>query len=294
MPLLVPRHYAPRAALAARGVHCLTPEAGAPRGLRVGIINLMPAAERYEPLLLSALGRGPELVEPAFIRLRGHAYESSDAEHLAAHYHTYEDTLEAAPLAGLILTGAPVEELAFDEVRYFPELQRILHRSREQLPSTLGLCWGGMALAHLLGLEKGLYPRKLFGRFALKALPTAGANLAGEGQIWCMQSRHAGIGDDVIERAAGRGEVAPLAHSAHGGYSVFVSSDQRYVMHLGHPEYDRARILFEYRRDLDKGRGDVPSPEGVDPNAPDEQLPCHGPEFFSRWLASLASHPTKR
>ena len=293
MPLLLPSQYAPRAALEARGVHCLMRSETSVPSLRVGIINLMPVAQRYEPLLLAALAGAGALIEPAFIRLRTHVYESSDAEHLCRHYQAYDEAIGAAPLSGLILTGAPVEELSFDEVRYFPELARILRHSREQHASTLGLCWGGMALAHLLGLEKQLYSHKLFGRFALQALASPGQNLAGEGQVWCMQSRHAGYRDELVERAAARGLVTPLAHSVDASYSIFASTDQRYVIHLGHPEYDRARILFEYRRDVDKGRSDVRVPAGIDVDAADEQLPCHGTTFFSRWLTSLAPTPTR-
>lgn len=292
MPLILPRHYAPRAALEARGAQCVTRDPGGARGLRVGVINLMPVAQRYEPLLLSALAASDALLEPVFIRLRTHAYESSDAEHLASHYLTYEEASAEAPLSGLILTGAPVEELEFAQVRYFAELAAILEHSRARVASTLGLCWGGMALAHLLGLPKQLYPDKLFGRFPLRPLPNA-AELVGD-EPWCMQSRHAGIDDTAIERAAAQGVVTPLAHSPRGGYSVFQSADTRYVMHLGHPEYDRARILFEYRRDVDKGRSDVPAPEGIDVNADDEELPCHGPVFFSRWLSSLARPQPER
>jgi homoserine O-succinyltransferase len=233
--------------------------------LRVGIINLMPAAEAYEAMLLGAFAQ--HRIAPIWIRLRSHGYASSDAEHLARHYVSYE---RAGALDGLILTGAPVEELAFEQVRYFAELRAILEHARSHVPSTLGLCWGGMALAHLLGIGKRRYDRKLFGVYPL------------DEHGGCAQSRHAGLDQQALRAAVERGIVRVIA-----GDSIVESADRRYLIHLGHPEYTPARLRFEYERDRALGREDVGEPYGVGPHAPSTPLP-HGYVFFARWLAQIA------
>jgi homoserine O-succinyltransferase len=262
--LRLPEAHPARALLEQRGVACLGgTQPYERRALRVGIINLMPSAEAYEPVLLEPLGSGERWVEPVWIRLASHGYQSSDAAHLARFYRGIE---HAGALDGLILTGAPVEELPFEEVRYFPELRGVLERARTTIPRTLGLCWGGMALAQLLGVGKVRFARKLFGVYAL------------EGFGPCAQSRHAGLDPVQLGDAEVRGQVRVLA-----GDTIVESVDGRYLMHLGHPEYTPARLRFEYLRDRELGRGDVGQPHGVSGAPPASPLP-HGYAFFADWL----------
>lgn len=281
--LLLPADYRHRALLAQRGVQCVERRADV---LRVGIVNLMPNALQYEALLLTALREVSVCVEPIWIRLASHSYGSSDHEALKRSYVSYERACELG-IGGLILTGAPVEELAFADVHYWPELAALLTHARTHLRSTLGLCWGGMALGQLLGIEKVAYSHKLFGSFELRAAPRR-ENLAGQGALWCMQSRHAGLDDRALEAAEQRGDVQLLASSQRVGHTLFESSDGRYVAHLGHPEYDRERILFEYRRDRAAGRDDVTAPEGVALDGHAHAGENHGPAFFARFFARLA------
>ncbi|MET0286655.1 MAG: homoserine O-succinyltransferase, partial [Polyangiales bacterium] len=196
-----------------------------------------------------------------------HGYPSSHAAHLARFYRGIE---HAGAHDGLILTGAPVEELPFEQVRYFPELRGVLERARATIATTLGLCWGGMALAHLLGVGKVRFARKLFGVYAL------------EGYGPCAQSRHAGLDPVQLSDAAVRGQVRVLS-----GDTLVESVDGRYMMHLGHPEYTPARLRFEYLRDRELGRGDVDPPHGVGSDATASPLP-HGYAFFGRWLERVA------
>lgn len=303
MALILPPGSRHRAQLEASGLRCLSaPEAAhSLLVLRIGVINLMPAAESYELLLLRALGGAAETLEqharmaiaPVWIKLERHLYGSRDAAHLYANYRSFERAMEGG-LAGLILTGAPIETLPFEAVRYWRELRPILERARAELTSTLGLCWGGLALAKLLEIEKRSFESKLFGSFALRALTLAqGPNLAGSGTVHCAQSRHAGIDDEPLEQAAAAGSVRLLAHGEATGYSVFESADGRFVMHLGHPEYDRERLVHEYLRDQAAGRHDVTAPHGVD-LASSAALRSHGPLFFARWLERIAVHAAAR
>lgn len=253
------------------------------RSLRVGVINLMPNVESYEPLLRAALApsAGTPPLELCWIALATHAYHSSDAEHLLRHYQTYEQA-QASGLDGLILTGAPVEELAFEQVRYWDELRALLAHAKLHVPSTLGLCWGAMALAKLLGVEKQRYARKLFGVYPMRSLVEGGE------VSYCAQSRHAGYEDRTLEEHASSDTLELLMHSDQVGYSVFRSADRRFVMHLGHPEYDAERLVFEYVRDRALGRADVAAPHGLDLAAPSQSFRSHGRQFFAAWLETLA------
>lgn len=251
--------------------------------LRVGIVNIMPRLEAYEPLLLRRLADAPHVVEPVFLRLESHSYTSSDHAHLDRFYRTFD---QAGTLDGLIVTGAPVEELEFEDVQYWRELSSILNRARERIPSTLGICWGGLALGAVLGVPKRALERKLFGVFAHEALERDRL-LPGEGAFSCAHSRHAGCDDAALERAAGAGRVRLLGRAGDAGYAVFASADYRFVAHLGHPEYEVDRLVFEWERDEKAGRTDVPTPHGVDLARPETTWRADSDAFFASWLRLL-------
>jgi homoserine O-succinyltransferase/O-acetyltransferase len=258
--------------------------------LRIGIINIMPRAETYERYLLAPLGEAGVRVEPIWIRLRSHVYSSSDVGHITRRYETYEDSFGAHGLDGLILTGAPVEELSFDDITYWPELSEILCHARAYVPTTLGLCWGGLALAQMLGISKRRYPRKLFGAFQHRRLVPDGALLGGGADLfWCAQSRHSGLDDAELEQAARNGVVRLLAHAPETGYTVFETPDHRYVMHLGHPEYEPARLVEEWERDSKLNRPDVVPPANVDLRAPVNLWRDHRAKMFADWLHVAAA-----
>jgi homoserine O-succinyltransferase/O-acetyltransferase len=260
----------------------------AQRPLRVGVINIMPRAETYEANLLRPLARASSLVSPVWIRLQSHVYGSSDVQHIARRYVTYEQASSVAPLDGLILTGAPVEELPFEDVHYWAELDAILRHARRHVSSTLGLCWGGLALANQLELDKHRFPKKLFGVYQNRNLaPNAGVLGDSDDLFWCAHSRHSGISDEVLEGAARDGRVTLLSHARDTGYSIFESTDGRYLMHLGHPEYDARRLAFEWERDQSLGRTDVEPPRNFDPRIPTNVWRSHRATFFSQWLQAL-------
>ncbi len=246
---------------AGRALRFLRASEAEERGLvvqRIGILNVMPQAESYEPYLLRPLAHAATLVEPVWLRLESHGYSSSNPAHIQQHYRTFAQALEDGQLSGLILTGAPVEELSFEAVHYWRELTRILEFARANFRSTLGLCWGGLALANLVGLDKVLFPKKLFGVFLNRNLNHAHP-ITGEfdDSFSCAHSRHSGILDRSLEDASDRGLVNLLSHGAETGYSLFESSDHRFLMHLGHPEYEASRLVHEWQRDRALGRNDV-------------------------------------
>jgi homoserine O-succinyltransferase len=257
--------------------------------IRIGIINVMPKLEAYEPLLLAPLARVRRAIEPVFVRLESHAYHSSDLGHLERFYRTFAAEQGKGPLDGLILTGAPVEELPFEEVRYWEELSAILEVARRSIRSTLGLCWGGLALGALLGVPKTRLPRKLFGVFENRPVDPSQPLLANQGErFWCAHSRHSGILDADLEQVAADGRVRPLSYAPETGYSLFESPDHRFVMHLGHPEYVADRLVFEWERDRTLGRADVDPPQNFDPAAPVTSWHSHREAFLESWVSLVS------
>jgi len=256
---------------------------------RVGIINLMPRAEQYERSLLGALHASGVAFQPVFVRLRTHVYQSSDPLHIARAYRPMREVWSEAALDALLITGAPVEELEWQAVSYWSELCEIIDFAREHVPSTLGLCWGGLALGQRLGIEKRSYERKLFGVFPLERLVPEHPVLGHPGEpLSCPQSRHSGIVDAHFERASARGVVRGLAAAPDGDVSIFESADGRFLAHLGHPEYEPQRLVFEYERDRAAARSDVGPPLGFDVSDPQCSWRPHQRSFFGGWLASVS------
>lgn len=253
------------------------------RPLRIGILNIMPFGKDYEFNLLHPLGLSILQVEPVWIRLESHEYSTGDQQHMDDLYQTYEQACANAPLDGLIITGAPVEKIHFHEVRYWPEISKILGDAQRTCPSTLGICWGGFALAFLVGVDKFSYDHKLFGIFPLQNLD-AGHPITGEldDVFWCPQSRHAGIEDSMLEAAQRDGRLNLLAYGEEAGYSIFETPDHRFLMHTGHPEYNARRLVYEAERD--RLQGDVPPPENFDLTRPVNRWRGHRNTFFTQWL----------
>jgi homoserine O-succinyltransferase len=293
MALVVPATYHARELLHSFDVPCLAPDHAVLTGsqiTRVGIINLMPRAEEYEPLLLRAVGQCLPLVQPVWIRVRSHSYSSSDRDYLEQAYVSYEQA-RATGLDGLILTGAPVEDLPYERVRYWQELAEILEDAHDAVPSTLGLCWGGMALAKLLNVEKVALPRKLFGVFPLQRHLGVAPLALQRDEFLCPQSRHSSLDEDLLNEAEQTGGVVRLAGSEPTGTTILTSSSGRYLMHLGHPEYEPERLVFEYRRDAAAGRSDVSKPENFDLEQPTASWRHSRDLFFSEWIESLRPSP---
>jgi homoserine O-succinyltransferase len=183
------------------------------------------------------------------------------------------------------VTGAPVEELPFEDVSYWEEVKRILKYARHNITSTLGICWGGLAIAKFMGIEKTNYEKKLFGVFQMRNLDRCHP-ITGEldDLFWCAQSRHSGIPDEALELERDKGAVNLLAYSRETGYAIFESADQRFVVHLGHPEYEPRRLVEEYLRDQRSGRKDVEKPQNFDIENPVNTWRGHRSEFFSQWI----------
>ena len=291
MTIVVPKDYHGISALESGKVQCVSYDDAVKediRALRIGILNIMPKAESYEYSLLHPLGRSVMQIEPVWIRLKTHKYSSSDQSHLDKLYVPFEEAVGRSRLDGLIVTGAPVEEIPFEEVIYWDEIKRILKYARNNIASTLGICWGGLALAKFLGIDKTVYGKKVFGVYETRNLnrehPVTGEM---DDVFWCAQSRHSGIDDGVLEQERDSGNVQLLAHAKDAGYVIFESSDSRFLIHLGHPEYEPQRLIEEYNRDAAKGRSDVEPPRNLDLSNPVNMQRSHRTEFFTEWIKYL-------
>lgn len=288
MTVVLPDRYHGWTALESARIHCISHDTAIHediRALRIGILNIMPKAETYEFMLIHPLGRSVLQIEPVFIRLKNHTYTSSNQEHLSSLYVTFEQAVRRSYLDGLILTGAPVEEMPFEDVNYWGEIQRILRYAHDNIPSTLGICWGGLAIANWLGIEKVVYPRKLFGVYRTRNLDRS-HRITGDmdDEFDCPQSRFSGVDDAEMERARDDGRLRLLAHAERGGYTIFESADSRFLVHLGHPEYEPGRLVEEYERDRARSLDGVAAPENVALDNVVNTWRGHRTEFFSQWI----------
>ena len=253
------------------------------RPLRIGILNIMPLGKQYEFNLLHPLGLSPLQIEPIWIRLKTHSYKTWDLDHLNNLYISWDEANKKNPLDGIIITGAPVEHLHFEEVNYWKEFVEITSEARYICASTLGLCWAGFAMAYLAGVDKNVFEKKLFGVYPLKSL-VPGHPLMGtqDDEFICPQSRFAGLPDKDMEEAQNEVKLNLLAYGEKVGYTIFETSDQKQLMHLGHPEYTVHRILSEINRD--KKKGDVPPPENFDISFSKTSWRSHRNLLFQQWL----------
>ena len=254
------------------------------RPLRIGILNIMPLGEKYEFNILHPLGLSVLQLEPIWIRLESHNYKSWEPKHVDDIYVTYEEAMRDQPLDGLILTGAPVETIDYEDVYYWEEIKTILSDARKNIPSTLGLCWAGFVMAYLEGVKKINYDHKLFGVFELKNL-APDHPIIGEldDVFFCPQSRQAGMPDEAMEEASESGRLKLLAYGPEAGYSIFSTTDERFIAHTGHPEYNATRLAEEAKRD--HGNPEVPAPVNFDFNNPLNRWRSHRNTFFAQWVS---------
>ncbi len=246
---------------------------------RVGIVNLMPHAEEYERRLMPQLAAARP-IHPLWIRMNRRRYALDEADHIDRVYRWYADV---APLDGLVVSGAAVEHLPYEEVGFLPELDAMVRRTAEEGTPILGLCWGALAVAHLLfGLPKQVYRTKVSGVYQTDRLVDDGPIAAGlDDRFWTAHSRFAGFDDEALDAS---GTVRAVARSAQAGTVIAESHDRGVVMHIGHPEYTATRLVEEYRRDTALGLDGVQPPANVDLDHPVNQWRSHSLTFFASWV----------
>ncbi|MBN2387265.1 MAG: homoserine O-succinyltransferase [Anaerolineales bacterium] len=256
------------------------------RPLQIAILNLMPTKIATETQLLRLLGNTPLQVEVTLLHMESHASKNTPAEHLLAYYKTFAD-IQERKFDGLIITGAPIEHLDFEEVDYWPELQAVLDWQETNVFSTFHICWASQAgLYHRYGIPKYPLPAKMFGVFPHRILLPNEKVLRGFDDIfYAPHSRHTEIRRADLEQVP---EVDILAESDEAGIYIVASRDRRRFYITGHSEYDPLTLKAEYDRDIGKGLPiHVPNNyyPGNDPSqAPFVRWRSHANLLYANWL----------
>lgn len=289
MPVNIPRTLPARRTLESENVFVMSEtRAGHQdiRPLRIVIANLMPTKVNTETQLLRLLGNTPLQVQVTLLRMGSHESRNTPHEHLAAFYATF-DQIRALKFDGLVVTGAPVELLPFEDVDYWSELCELMDWSTEHAFSTLHVCWGAQAgLYRHFGVKKYPLEEKMFGVFQHRVLNPRAQILSGFDDVFpAPHSRHTEIRAEDVEAAEG---LELLAVSDEAGVYLAASRDGRQVFVTGHPEYDRDTLRAEYERDLARGLP-IRMPRGYFPDDDPAGLPVvtwrsHANLLYANWL----------
>jgi homoserine O-succinyltransferase len=256
------------------------------RPLRLAILNLMPTKVVTETQLLRLLGNTPLQVEIELLHMESHTARNTPAEHLLEHYSSFHDVRDQS-FDGLIITGAPVEQLPFEEVDYWPELVSLLDWARSNVYSTLYICWGAQAgLYHYYGVPKHALPEKMFGVFPHTVSIRFERLVRGFDDVfYAPHSRHTEIRrEDVLAVP----ELVLLSESSEAGVYIVLSADRRHVFVTGHSEYDPLTLQGEYVRDVGKGLP-IRVPRNYYPDDDPTREPVvrwrsHASLLFANWL----------
>jgi homoserine O-succinyltransferase len=256
------------------------------RPLRLLILNLMPTKIVTETQLLRKLSNSPLQVEVEFLQTISHTSKNVDPEHLASFYTSF-DSVRDQHFDGMIITGAPVENLEFEAVDYWPELCDIMEWTSQNVYSTLHICWGAQAaLYYHYGVPKYPLGPKLSGVFQHKSLNSQCPLFRGfDDEFYMPHSRYTEVLESDILAVP---ELELLSVSDDAGVFAVKSADNRRVFITGHPEYDADTLALEYSRDIEKGLPvDIPKNyfPGDDPTAPPfVYWRAHAQLLYSNWL----------
>lgn len=256
------------------------------RPLKIAIVNLMPTKEVTETQILRLLANTPIQIEISLIRIESHLSKNTDTEYLKKFYIPSSE-LQNKKFDGMIITGAPVEQLEFEDVDYWNELCKIMDYAKKNVFSTLYVCWGAFAgLYHLYGVRKYPLPKKLFGIFMNQTLIKNDPLVRGFDDAFPIpQSRHATFRKEDIRTNK---NLVVLAQSTEAGITLVKSKDNREIFMTGHLEYDTGTLASEYFRDIEKGL-DIDLPKNYFPNNNPSIMPhsywrSTAHLFYSNWL----------
>ncbi len=256
------------------------------RPLQICILNLMPLKEDTELQLLRAMSNTPLQVDVSFMRVDSHIATNTSANHLNQFYSTFEE-LKENKYDGLIITGAPVEQMEFEEVDYWEEICGIFEWSKTHVTSTIHICWGAQAaLYYHFGMKKHLLPEKLFGIYPHEVMNRKIPLVRGFDDIFLApHSRHTAVLSEDIHNCP---ELTVLAESKEAGVFLAMTEEGRQIFIMGHPEYDRMTLHQEYMRDKNKGLPiKMPIhyyPDDDDTKKPYLQWRSHANDLYSNWL----------
>jgi len=256
------------------------------RPLEIVLLNLMPTKIVTETQLSRMLGNTPLQVHLELMMLSSHKPKNTPEEHLLAFYKTF-DELKDRKFDGMVITGAPVENMPFEQVNYWKELTEIMEWSKDHVHSTFHICWGAQAgLYYHYGIQKKSLPEKLFGVFPHKADYKHAILLRGfDDEFWVPHSRHTTIDRADIEAIP---DLKILASSDEAGVYILMNKEGRQIFVTGHSEYDPDTLEREYLRDKYLGLP-IQVPKNYYPDDDDSKPPIvrwrgHGNLLYSNWL----------
>lgn len=252
---------------------------------RVAFVNLMPHAGQFEGLLMPQFAMAAPF-QPVWVKIASRKYSLDDRDAINRRYQLFEAAVRDAPLDAIVISGAAVEHLPFREVRFLGEVAHIVQCAiRRELP-ILGLCWGALAVGHLLlDLAPQVFEEKVSGAFETDLLVRD--HPIGDGlddRFWTAHSRFAGFDEAVMTDAVSAGRARVIARSSAAGTVIAESRDHNVLMHIGHPEYPGARLAEEYRRDIGLGLSSMHAPANIDLDNPVSKWRSHSLVFFANWI----------
>ncbi len=288
MPIKIPDHLPAKEILQAENVFVMGEDRAFHqdiRPLKIVILNLMPVKETTETQLLRLLGNSPLQVDVRLLRPQTHQSKNTSLEHLTAFYHTFQEIAHEY-FDGMIVTGAPIEHLAFEDVHYWQEFQHIMDWKLTHVTSTLHICWGAQAaLYHHFGIPKYTLPQKMFGVFSHSIVKHTSLVRGFDDEFMVPHSRYTEVRTRDIERIP---ELELIAQSPTAGVYLAGTRDGRQIFATGHSEYDRDTLQREYERDRERGL-EIACPTNYflhdDPRQPPVQnWRAHANLLFANWL----------
>ena len=290
MPICVQKDLPARSILENENIFTMEPERSIHQDIRpleICILNLMPLKEDTELQLLRSLSNTPLQINVTFLIVRSHVSKNASANHLNQFYRTW-DEVRSSSFDGVIITGAPVEQMEYEEVDYWEELTEIMDWTRTNVTSTLHVCWGAQAaLYHHYGLQKHSFDTKLFGVYQHRVRNRKDPLVRGFDDLFYIpHSRYTEVRREDIHNcpylnvlAEGDNKAGVCLCTAMGGRQVFL---------FGHPEYDRRTLDMEYRRDREKGL-DTAIPVNYYPDDDPSKKPMllwrsHANIIYTNWL----------
>ena len=255
------------------------------RPLRVVLLNLMPTKIATETQIMRKLSNTPLQVEITLLHMSSHDSKTTSAEHLESFYRTFDD-IRFDHFDGMIITGAPVEQLNFEDVDYWPELCEIMRWTRTHVHSTLHICWGAQAGIYFhYGIPKYDLSEKLSGVFMHKQVKLTSPIVRGFDDVFAApHSRYTEVRAEDIEANP---KLELIAVSDEAGVYLAKSTDSQNFFVFGHPEYDRATLAGEYERDLGRGLHIMPKhyyPDDDPSCAPQSNWRAHAQLLYTNWL----------
>ena len=247
------------------------------RPLSIGLLNLMPLKEDTELQILRSLSNTPIQVDVTFVRMTSHVSKNTSTSHIYKFYEPFENIRDKR-FDGFIITGAPVEQMPFEEVDYWEELKKIMEWTKTNVTSTLHLCWGAQAgIYYHYGIDKTPLPKKLSGVYRHRVRNRKNPLVRGFDDVFMApHSRHTEVPRQLLEAD---GRITVLADSRRAGVFLCMAEEGRQIFVMGHPEYDRMTLDLEYKRDMERG---------LNPQIPENYYPDDDPD--NKPLLTWRSH----